>query len=147
MRTWLLAVSLMAILLSGCASQGKHTVVSLAKYKSVCFAPTDPFDQAYIPPVAASLKKFGFDVSPVELDPDTLICMVSREENGVFDFTFHISLWAKRKKVLEVEARDSEFGSRGSAQEANDALLREVLADFERKLEKARNPGTSPDKS
>ncbi len=139
----------MVSLLIGCASHRRTAIKDLNNYKSICFAPTDPFDQAYIPQVAPSFQKFGFDISPTVVGTNTLVCLVRKEENGIFDYTFRISLWARGKKgtkVLEAEATDPNYGSRGSTQEADAALVQKAIEKLEKKLEKALHPGADSPK-
>ncbi|GEM_PF-5938104 len=138
-------IALTVIFLAGCATEGgKDKPPDLTKYKSVCFTQPAPFDQIYMARVAAVLNKFGFDVWPAKVGPDTLVCIMGTKEGSTFDYSFVISLWSNGKKVLMVEARDPSYGSHTTTKEASEELVKEALEKLEKELAKARNPPAAP---
>jgi hypothetical protein len=147
-KTWVVATSLAAMLWSGCASDyHSDKTQDLRKYKTVCFAEPGPFDQIYMGEVAKILQRYGLKVSPSKLGPDTLMCVMGEQEDDeTFDQIFVISLWADKKRVLFVKARNEDFASHPSRAAANDAMVKEALEKFDKELRKGLKKEEAPAK-
>jgi hypothetical protein len=138
---------MVGIVLAGCASHGrKADVKDLTKYKSICFTQPAPFDQVYMQSVAAVFTKYGFNIAPAKIEPDTLICIMGTKENDYLDMSFLITLWSGKKKLLNVEARDEHYGDHASTREANDQLVRDALDKLEKALTKGLKREDAKDK-
>src|SRR3954453_50762 len=110
MKFYLFAVPLMLVLASGCATHGRSKAEQEVFYcKSLCFAETAPFDQVYIPQVAGQLKELGFEMVTDTSRPDTLVCRIASAEGGSFEWSFEVSFWQGKKKVLFAEAVNDDL--------------------------------------
>jgi hypothetical protein len=140
MKVYLVAIPLMVMLITGCATHGSGKAEQdLSQCKSLCFGETDPFDQIYAPQVAGRLKEFGFEVVTDTSQPNTLVCKIASSEGGSFDWGFQVSLWRGEKRLLLAESRNNDFRSLGNPQAAKYRVVEDAVEKLETKLRKIRS--------
>ena len=132
---WLAVV--LALLL-GCASTGTTQYnVDLARFDEVRFSDgISLFDQRYIPDIAKALKKHGFQIVTTQATPGTLECRMALEQQNIWNFRVHISLWDATHPLVVAEASNHGFGTLLAPETAVQNLVASAIERLKEELVK-----------
>jgi hypothetical protein len=94
------------------------------------------FDQRYVPEVARALEKHGFRIVTGEATSRTLDCRMAVDQQSIWNFRVHISLWDATKPIVAAEASNRGFGTLLAREAAVQDLVASAIDQLEKELVK-----------